>query len=68
MANAASKTKKTILKRFRVTKNGKVMRRKMGSSHFRAKKGSSLKQSLRSDAKTNRSDVRALRQEGARIC
>jgi len=32
------KTKKTITKRFRVTKTGKVLRRPTGQCHYRAKK------------------------------
>lgn len=32
--------KKSILNRIKITKSGKVLRRKMGQSHFRAKKRS----------------------------
>ncbi|MBU1159614.1 MAG: hypothetical protein ABIJ28_01050 [Patescibacteria group bacterium] len=32
------KTSKTFSKRFRVTKRGKVLKRKPGQNHFRAKK------------------------------
>jgi large subunit ribosomal protein L35 len=31
------KTRKSITKRFKVTKNGKVLRRAVGQDHFRAK-------------------------------
>jgi len=33
-------TKKSISTRFKVTKNGKVLHRKMGQGHFRAKRSS----------------------------
>jgi len=32
------KTRKSISKRFKITKTGKVMRRAIGQDHFRAKK------------------------------
>jgi ribosomal protein L35 len=32
------KTRKSIAKRFKFTKNGKVMRRSLGLNHYRAKK------------------------------
>lgn len=32
------KTRKSLKKRFKITKNGKVFRRKSGQDHFRAKK------------------------------
>jgi large subunit ribosomal protein L35 len=32
------KTRKSITKRFKVTKNGKVMRRLTGANHYRVKK------------------------------
>lgn len=31
------KTRKSIKKRFKITKNGKVLRRKTGQTHYRAK-------------------------------
>lgn len=32
------KTRKSILKRFKITKNGKILRRKTGQNHLRSKK------------------------------
>ncbi|MEK7123364.1 MAG: bL35 family ribosomal protein [Patescibacteria group bacterium] len=32
------KTKKSILKRFKITKNGKILHRAKGQNHFRGKK------------------------------
>jgi len=33
-----AKTRKSITKRFKLTKNGKVLRRAIGQDHYRAKK------------------------------
>jgi len=33
-----SKTRKSILKRFKITKNGKVLRKQAGLNHYRRKK------------------------------
>ncbi len=33
-----SKTRKSILKRFKITKTGKILRRPTGQDHYRAKK------------------------------
>jgi len=33
-----TKTKKAIVKRFKITKNGKIMRRLSGQNHYRSKK------------------------------
>jgi len=40
--------KSAVRDRIKVTKTGKVKRRKMGSSHFRSKKSAGAKQSRRS--------------------
>ncbi|GIW65839.1 MAG: hypothetical protein KatS3mg094_358 [Candidatus Parcubacteria bacterium] len=36
------KIRKSVLKRFKITKNGKFLRRKSGISHFLAKKSSKI--------------------------
>ena len=33
-----NKTKKALVKRFKITKNGKIMRRVPGQNHYRSKK------------------------------
>ncbi len=33
-----TKTKKALIKRFKITKNGKILRRKTGQNHYRSKK------------------------------
>ncbi len=37
MKKAKPKTRKSISKRFKITKNGKVLRRSTGQMHYRAK-------------------------------
>lgn len=39
--------KKALAKRIRVTRTGKIIRRRMGGDHFRAKKSSGEKQNKR---------------------
>ncbi len=34
----ATKTKKALVKRFKITKNGKILRRLTGQNHYRSKK------------------------------
>ena len=41
------KTKKSIAKRMKITKSGKVKRRKPGARHYKAGKSSGRKRSLR---------------------
>ncbi len=41
------KPRKSIIKRFKITKNRKILRRQVGQSHFRAKKSGNKKMSLR---------------------
>ncbi|MCD5396371.1 MAG: 50S ribosomal protein L35 [Candidatus Pacebacteria bacterium] len=42
-----AKTRKSILKRFKITKTGKILRRAVGQNHFRAKKSPNLKRQKR---------------------
>ncbi|MDP3764452.1 MAG: 50S ribosomal protein L35 [bacterium] len=41
-----AKTNKSMAKRFRVTKNGKLMHRTPNQNHFRAKKSSNRKRNI----------------------
>ncbi len=41
------KPRKSIMKRFKITKSGKILRRRSGQNHFRAKKSGSKKMALR---------------------
>ena len=44
---AKAKTRKSIIKRFKITKNGKVMRRLAGQMHYRAKNSGKKRRELR---------------------
>ncbi|MBU0476429.1 50S ribosomal protein L35 [Patescibacteria group bacterium] len=41
------KTRKSITKRFKITKTGKVLRRQTGQDHYRAKKSGEYKRGKR---------------------
>ena len=41
------KTRKSISKRFKITKNGKVQRKLIGQDHFRSKKTGKKKRKIR---------------------
>jgi large subunit ribosomal protein L35 len=41
------KTRKSITKRFKITKTGKILRRITGQNHFRAKKSGKVKRKKR---------------------
>lgn len=47
MTNYKQKTRKSITKRFKVTKNGKVMRRAVGQDHLLSKQSSDKRRKLR---------------------
>lgn len=42
-----AKTRKSVLKRFKITKTGKVLRRPTGLNHYRAKKSGNKKRQSR---------------------
>jgi len=42
-----TKTRKSIKKRFKITKTGKVLRRAIGQDHYRAKKSGKQKRETR---------------------
>ncbi|MFA5747256.1 MAG: 50S ribosomal protein L35 [Candidatus Paceibacterota bacterium] len=42
-----AKTRKSITKRFKITKNGKILRRPSGQNHLLSKKSSKKKRSLK---------------------
>jgi len=44
---ASGKTRKSLEKRFKITKTGKVLRRQCGQNHFRAKRSSKQKQQMK---------------------
>ncbi len=55
------KTKKSLTKRFRVTKNGKVLSRIAGQDHFRAKKSGKFKRKRRKTKTLSKSLARQIK-------
>ena len=43
------KTKKSVVKRFKLTKNGKVLKRKAGQGHFNARESGNITRMKRRD-------------------
>ncbi len=67
MAKLKAKTHKTAAKRFKVTKNGKILRRKANAWHKTGKKRRSTLRKLRLEAKVKSCDKpRVLRLLGKR--
>jgi ribosomal protein L35 len=58
--------KKSISKRIRITRTGKVMRRRMGQGHFRAGKTGTSIQNKRGALTIHGSDMRQIRAYGNR--
>lgn len=57
------KTHKATAKRFKITKNNKIIRRKAGQDHFNAKETGKTKRNKRKDREVSRSDVKAIKQQ-----
>lgn len=55
------KTRKSITKRFRVTKTGKVMRRRSFARHLNEKKPSSRKRALKRTVQTKKSYAKRIK-------
>ena len=55
------KTRKSIIKRFRVTKTGKVMRRRSFARHLNEKKSSSRKRALKKTVQTKKSYAKRIK-------
>lgn len=55
------KTRKSIKKRFKITKTGKVLRRAIGQDHFRAKKSGKKKRQIRKWVKLSKVDAKKIK-------
>ncbi len=55
------KTKKAIAKRFKVTKNNKVIRRKAGQDHFNARESGNTVRKKRRDVSVVKADSKNIR-------
>lgn len=55
------KTRKSIIKRFKITKTGKILRRRAGINHFLVKKSSKLKRKKKKMVPLNRSLIKLIK-------
>jgi len=55
------KTRKSITKRFKITKTGKVLRRVIGQDHYRAKKSGKKVRRGRKWVKVSKSDAKKIK-------
>ena len=55
------KTKKALTKRFKITRNGKILRRLSGQDHYRAKKSAKARRKGRKWITLSSSEVKRLR-------
>ncbi|HOX30566.1 MAG TPA: 50S ribosomal protein L35 [Candidatus Paceibacterota bacterium] len=55
------KTRKSITKRFKITKNGKIMRRLTGANHYRVKKSGNRVRKGRKWVMVNESEAKKIR-------
>jgi len=56
-----SKTRKSIKKRFKITKTGKILRRASGQDHYRAKKSGKKKRQLRKWVPLSKPEAKIIR-------
>ncbi len=56
------KTRKSIKKRFKITKNGKVLKRAIGQNHFNAKKTGKKRREGRKWVKVSAVDAKKIKQ------
>jgi len=55
------KTKKALVKRFKITKNGKILRRLSGQNHYRSKKSGQAKRKGRKWVPVSKSEVKRIK-------
>lgn len=56
------KTRKSIKKRFKITKTGKVLRRATGQDHYQAKKSGNKKRKMRKWIEVSRPEAKKIKQ------
>jgi large subunit ribosomal protein L35 len=56
-----NKTKKAIIKRFKITKTGKILRRISGQNHYRAKKSGEAKRKGRKWLQLSESETKRVK-------
>ncbi|MBI2624866.1 MAG: 50S ribosomal protein L35 [Candidatus Nealsonbacteria bacterium] len=55
------KTRKSFLKRFKITKTGKILRRHTGQNHFRAKKSGKRIRATRKWVMVSKNEVKRIK-------
>ncbi len=55
------KTKKALIKRFKITKTGKILRRLSGQDHYRAKKSGQMRRKGRKWIQISKSEAKKIR-------
>lgn len=55
------KTRKSIQKRFKITKNGKILRRKPGQTHYRAKMSGEEKRQTKKWVEVHQSEAKKIK-------
>lgn len=56
-----NKTKKALTKRFKITKNGKILRRASGQNHYRSKKTGEARRKGRKWVPLHKSEIRKVK-------
>jgi len=56
-----AKTRKSLVKRFKITKSGKVLRRAVGQDHLLAKKSSAKKRALKKLVEMSPSEAKKIK-------
>lgn len=56
------KTQKSVSKRYRITKNKKIMHKTSGQGHFNSREGGKVTRSKRKDALAHQSDLKSIKQ------
>ena len=56
-----TKTKKALVKRFKITKNGKILRRMVGQNHYRSKKTGERKRKGRKWVQLSKTETKRLK-------
>ena len=61
MKSKKAKTRKSITKRFKITKTGKVLRRRTGLDHYRAKKSGKKIRKSRKFVEVSKSEAKKIK-------
>ncbi len=61
MKKGKPKTRKSILKRFKITKSGKILRRLVGQMHYRAKNSAEKRRKLRRLKELSKAEVKKIK-------